>query len=254
VDPSIARYGDLFDIENRPGAGVKLWGKAVAKQYDAVVDANYRHRRNHDPGRGDEVEDDPDAESELHIAVYFLALTIRRVLLFHEAIAKLIDDPALHQAGERFLATARDARTLRNFFEHLDEYLLDSPNKHIKMEGRASPILLLVWEADNVVVAFGDRSLDVTLAAKAAIALADETAAIWLRHMEDSRPKVGRPPRVDDGVPRTLEVTMSPSTIIGEGGPAEVRTGILLRAGVREATPEEAAQYERKDGSDPPSG
>src|SRR4051812_31291639 len=43
------RYEDLFDIENRPGAGVRLWGKAVEAQIERVIDAGNYHRQNHAP-------------------------------------------------------------------------------------------------------------------------------------------------------------------------------------------------------------
>src|SRR5437868_4823688 len=122
------RYEDLFDIENRPGAGVQLWGKAVEDQIQRVVIAGNRHRQNHAPDgvhipQGERLDHDPDAERRLHTEVYFLALAIRRVILFHDAISKQISDTRLAQARATFIAAAPQAKNFREFFEHLDEYL-----------------------------------------------------------------------------------------------------------------------------------
>src|SRR5689334_14328345 len=97
------QYEDLFDIEIRPGAGVQLWGKAVEDQIQRVVTAGNRHRQNHAPDgaripEGERLDPDPEAERRLHTEVYFLALAIRRVLLFHEAISEQISDTRLAQA------------------------------------------------------------------------------------------------------------------------------------------------------------
>ncbi len=127
-------YEDLFDIEKRPGAGVGLWTRAVEMQLERVREANYRHRLHHGPNE-QEKQDDPDAERRLHADVYFLALAIRRVLLFHDVFTKQVDDKRLRQARTKFNASAPKAKELRDFYEHLDEYLLDSPAKHVKFPG-----------------------------------------------------------------------------------------------------------------------
>src|SRR3954452_17447033 len=113
-------FEDLYDIERRPGAGAALWTAAVERQFERVRDANYRHRLHHSLN-DDERRDDPDAERQLHADVYFLALAIRRVLLFHDLLAKQVTDPRLTAAREAFNKNAPDATTLRNFYEHLDE-------------------------------------------------------------------------------------------------------------------------------------
>src|ERR1700694_2775830 len=155
-------YEDLFDIEKRPGAGLSLWTKAVETQLARVRDANYRHRLHNSPNEAAKRED-PDAERHLHADVYFLALAIRRVLLFHDALVKQVDDQRLAEVRAIFDARAPGAKRLRDFYEHLDEYLLDSPAKHVKVPGRIAPMLFSRWDCDNVVVRFGKLEIDVTL-------------------------------------------------------------------------------------------
>jgi hypothetical protein len=240
-------YEDLFDIEKRPGAGLSLWTMAVETQLERVRDANYRHRLNHSPNE-QEKREDPDAERHLHADVYFLALAIRRVLLFHDALAKQVDDPRLAEARAIFDARAPSAKRLRDFYEHLDEYLLDSPAKHVKVPGRIAPVLFSRWDRDNVVVRFGELEIDVTLAAEAAVELGTASEAVWIDSMErvkSENPREGAPP-TDDGIPRTIEVTMGPSTVIGgEDEGHVVHTAVLLDVHVREATDNEIS--ERQD-------
>jgi hypothetical protein len=121
-------YEDLFDIEKRPGAGVAAWTEAVQLQLERVREANYHHRLHHSPIEQQRRED-PGAERRLHADVYFLALVVRRVLLFHDAFAKLTQDPRLAQARATFEKRAPNVKRLRDFYEHLDDYLLDSPKK-----------------------------------------------------------------------------------------------------------------------------
>jgi hypothetical protein len=236
-------YEDLFDVEKRPGAGVTLWTKAVETQLERVRDANYRHRLNNSPNEAEKRED-PDAERQLHADVYFLALAVRRVLLFHDAFAKQVEDERLGQARVRFDAQAPDAKQLRDFYEHLDEYLLDSPAKHVKIPGRSAPVLLSRWDCDNVVVRFGPLKVDVTLAAVAAIELGKASEAVWSEHIElvkGANPSP-EPPSSDDGIPRMLELTMGASTIIGgEDEGHVIQTGTLLGVRVRELTEQEIA-------------
>jgi hypothetical protein len=236
-------HEDLFDIEKRPGAGVSLWTKAVETQLARVRDANYRHRLDNSTNE-QEKREDPDAEGHLHVDVYFLALAIRRVLLFHDALAKQVEDPRLAEARAIFDARAPHAKRLRDFYEHLDEYLLDSPAKHVKVPGRIAPMLFSRWDCDNVVVRFGELEMDVTVAAEAAIELGTSSEAVWTDSMERvKRENPGEgPPPIDDGIPRTLEVEMGPSTVIGgEDEGHVIHTAVLLDVRVREATDEEIA-------------
>lgn len=234
-------YEDLVDIEKRPGAGVGLWTRAVELQLERVREANYAHRLHNSPSEKEQ-QDDPDVESRLHADVYFLALSIRRVLLFHGVFAKHVQDPRLRQARAKFDASAPKAKELRDFYEHLDEYLLDSPSKHVKFEGRAAPMLHLRWDCDNVVVSFGERELDITLAAVAAIELGRGSEALWDEHLkrikrENPSP---HPPPTDDGIERVLAVTMGVSTTIGGEDEGHIRqTGVLLGVEVREVEEED---------------
>lgn len=240
------RYEDLFDIENRPGAGVRLWGKAVEDQIQRVVIAGNRHRQNHAPDgvhipEGERLEHDPDAERRLHAEVYFLALAIRRVILFHEAISEQISDTRLAQARAAFVATAPWAKEFRDIFEHLDEYLLGAGRAQQKgrIAGRISPILRLRWGQANVVVDFGGATLDVTAAGEAACKLADATGNVWEEYRDKALTTTGEEPP-DDGVPRIVEATTSISTVIGgEDEGYVVTTGILLGVDVRPARPDE---------------
>ncbi len=230
-------YEDLFDIEKRPGAGVGLWTRAIEMQLERVREANYRHRLHNSPNE-EEKQEDPDAESRLHADVYFLALAIRRVLLFHDVFAKQVDDERLRQVRAKFNASAPKAKELRDFYEHLDEYLLDSPAKRVKFPGRAAPLLVCRWDCDNVVVRFGEREIDVTLAAVAAIELGRESETLWDEHLERLKRQNpnAEPPPGDDGVARVLAVTIGVSTIIGGEDEGHVQhTGTLLGVEVRDA-------------------
>ncbi len=232
-------YKDLFDIEKRPGAGVGLWTRAVEMQLDRVREANYRHRLHNSPNEQDR-EKDADAERRLHADVYFLALAIRRVLLFHDVFAQQVGDERLRQARARFDASAPGAKDLRDFYEHLDEYLLDSPRKHVKVSGRAAPVLVSRWDCDNVIVRFGERAIDVTLAALAAIELGRASEVLWDEHLERTRTANPGPPPADDAT-RVLAVTMGVSTIIGGEDEGHVQhTGTLLGVEVREADSNDA--------------
>ena len=240
------RYEDLFDIENRPGAGVRLWGKAVEDQIERVVVAGNHHRQNNAPDgvhipEGERLEHDPDAERRLHTEVYFLALAIRRVLLCVEAISKQISDARLAQARATFVAAAPQAKDFRDFFEHLDEYLLGSgrAQQEGRVAGRISPILRLRWGQANVVVDFGGATLDVTAAGEAAVKLAEEAGNVWEEYRDKALKKTAEEPP-DDDVPRMLEVTTSTSTVIGGKDEGHmVTTGILLGVNVRPARPDE---------------
>ena len=228
-------YEDLFDIEKRPGAGVGLWTRAVEMQLERVREANYRHRLHHSPNQ-QERQEDTAAEWRLHAEVYFLALAIRRVLLFHDVFSKQVGDARLRQVRARFDARTPGRRN-RDFYEHLDEYLLDSPRKHVKFPGRAAPVLVCRWDCDNLIVRFGQREIDVTLAAMAAIELGRAGEKLWDEHLERIRtedPSPGPPP-VDDGIARVLAVTMGLSTIIGGEDEGHIQhTGTLLGVEVRE--------------------
>jgi hypothetical protein len=231
----VVAYEDLFDIEKRPGAGAGLWRRSVELQLERVREASYSHRLHHSSNE-QEQKDDPDAAQRLHADVYFLALAIRRVLLFHDLLAKHVTDSRLAQARAKF-ERAADVKQLRDFYEHLDEYLLDSPTKHVKFSGRAAPVLHCRWDSDNVVVSFGERELDITLAAVAAIELGRESEVVWEEHLERIKREnpAPDPPSTDDGVERMLAVTMGVSTIIGgEDEGHIVHTGTLLGVEVRD--------------------
>lgn len=240
----VTRYEDLYDAEKRPGAGVALWTKGVEHQLARVRAVGYRHRLNHSP-HPDEKRDDPDAEWQLHCDVYFLALAIRRVVLFHDLFSRGSGDARLKAARRVFDQAAPSAKALRDFLEHLDEYLLDSPRKHMNFPGRAAPVLRLRWQADNVLVLFGPYEVDVTLAAVAAIELGRATTEVWEEHLAAALAARSHdePPDRDDGVPRVLELTMGRSTIIGDASEREpeIVTGTLLAGQVRDATAQEIA-------------
>jgi hypothetical protein len=238
-------YINFYDIERRPGAGVELWGKAVALQLDRVVDANNRHRQGLLPDATNEMKD-PTASDHLHADVYFLALAIRRVLLFHDAVAAQVTDDRLTKAYNAFLSAAADAKDFRDYFEHLDEYLVGAGKNQKKgrVADRISPVLLTRWDCANVVVRFGNQSLDITEAADAAIKLADATSEVWYDHLDEVRPKHPEPP-TEDGVLRMMEAQFGISILVGGDDEGyQQATGGLVDVYVREATPEEVARHE----------
>src|SRR4051812_903394 len=200
---SPCRYADLFDIENRPGAGVRLWGRTVEQQLARVIEASDRQRLGNAPDRPEGTKD-ADADRALHSDTYFLALAVRRVLRFADAIAEQISDERLDRARDEFVAVAPQLKDMRDIYEHLDEYLLGEgqAQRHGRIADRIAPILELRWDCANVVVRFGSQSLDLTLAAQAAIRLADATAAIWEEHLDATREDKDPPP--DDGIARML--------------------------------------------------
>lgn len=238
------RFEDLYDIERRPGAGLSLWTKSVEHQLARMHDVNYRLRLAHST-EGESASED-GLEWQLQMEVYFLVLSIRRLVLFHDLLARYISDPRLAEARETFTKKAPAALRLRNFYEHLDEYLLDGDKKHMKtIQGRAAPILKLRWDSDNVVVSFGDTQVDVSLAAQASIDLGRSSGQVYEAAMAQARDA-----RSDDAdLPSTdgthmLEVVLGRSIEIGgrdEG--RKVVSGTLLDVRVREMTPTEAAAH-----------
>ena len=198
-------------------------------------EANYAHRLHNSPN-DEEQRNDSKAESRLHADVYFLAL--RSGACFYSTTSSLrhVQDPRLRQTRAKFDAAAPRAKELRDFYEHLDEYLLDSPRKHVKFEGRAAPMLHLRWDCDNVVVSFGDRELDITLAAVAAIELGRESEMLWEEHVERIKRENRRPgpPPTEDGIQRVLAVTMGVSDDWRRRRGHVKQTGVLLGVEVRE--------------------
>ena len=183
----MASYQDLFDIEQRPGAGLGLWTAQLSRQLDRVRDANLRFRLHSSPVESERRHDE-DAEEELHGEVYFLVLAIRRVLRFADALAEKVESKALDCALQRFEREAPSARRARNLFEHIDEYLLDRPRKHMQeFDGRVFPVLICRWDADNVVVAYGQERFDATLAAEAAMELGRSALTVW-----EAEPRAGK--------------------------------------------------------------
>lgn len=98
-------------------------------------------------------------------------------------------------------------------------------------------MLRLRWDCDKVVVSFGEREIDITLAAVAALELGRESEALWDEHLERIKRENPSPdpPPTDDGIERMLAVTMGVSTTIGGEDEGHVKhTGILLGVQVRE--------------------
>lgn len=249
------QFVDLYDIEQRPGAGVGLWGDAVALQLERAEDAARVYVEAVDPQR-DKSADGEDhvgkRERRLHADVYFLAMAVRRVLLFHDAVRQMIDDPALTTAREQFIVAARDAKDFRNFYEHLDEYLLGSGTlqKNGRVVGRIAPVVHLRVDSGTVAVRFGDREMDMTAAARAAVALATETGRVWEQQRQRWVAERPPPPDPSDGVLRFLEIDVGVSVVVEDArGPAVVN-GTLVDVRVREATPEEVAGHERGEAAD----
>ena len=228
-------FQDLYDIEARPGAGIARCTAAVELQLERVREVNYRHRLHVTPNT-DEQRNDATAEQQLHADVYFLALSIRRLLRFQDALDRTVSDGRLTEAREAFDAAAPDATLLRDVYEHLDEYVLDRDRKHHKLPGRVAPVLELRWDCDNVVVALGDRRIDITLAAVAAIEMGKASHAVWLEHLETAKSEryPAAPPDSSEGE-ATLEISMGTTTRVsgGEADPV-IATGILLDVHVRE--------------------
>jgi hypothetical protein len=239
----MVEYLNLFDIEQRPGSGLGLWTAVVERQLERVKEANYRHRLHLSPVERERREH-AEAEAELHGEVYFLVLAIRRVMLFADALAKQVEDEKLTVALAQFARQAPRAREVRNLFEHVDEYLLDAPGKYMKrIPGRVAPVLISCWDADNVVIAYGEERFDVTLAAVAAIELGKSALEVWLQELERVKGAEGceEVPTEDDGILRAMEIDISASTVIegGEAGP-EIKTGRLLDVRLREIDEQEA--------------
>jgi hypothetical protein len=141
---------------------------------------------------------------------------------------------------------------VRNLFEHVDEYLLDTPGKHMKrVRGRVAPVLISRWDADNVVIAYGEERFDVTLAAVASIELGKSALEVWTGELErvKSTEEDEGVPTEDDGILRAMEIEIGASTVIegGEAGP-EIRTGRLLDVRLREIDEQEAERLRAREG------
>ncbi len=175
--------------------------------------------------------------------VYFLVMATRRVLMFATLLKARVSDARLEAALDKFNRTAPDLKRLRDLYEHLDEYLLDSPDKHVKFVGKAAPVLLTTWDTDNVVVSFGPLEVDVIIAGLAAIELGETAAEIWEERRVawlDSDPPATPP---DDGKLRFFEVQLGVSTVIGRDGETQVNTGTLRDTRVRDATATEIEEH-----------
>jgi hypothetical protein len=93
------------------------------------------------------------------------------------------------------------------------------------------------------VVSFGEREIDITLAAVAAIELGRETEALWDEYLEQIKRENPSPdpPPTDDGIARVLAVTMGVSTTIGGEDEGHIKhTGILLGVEVRDVDADSA--------------
>lgn len=228
-------FDTLYDLEKRAGAGVGLWGQAVSQQAERLAEANRRHQGASSAGGA---AGRSEWEQQLHIDAYFLVLAVRRVLLFHDALARHVEDNRLADARHRFISIAGNAERLRHFYEHIDEYLLDSDEKVQKFNGPSAPVIHLVRGRPDLVVSFGKRSLNVTRAAAAAVRLAETTQTVWSEAMERERPIVERPS--GDGL-HLIHADFGVTTLIDDR-PGVTATAVLRGYRFERATPSQEAE------------
>lgn len=226
------RYYALFDLGRRPGTGLKSWAAAVSRQLERVADANERHRRN-----------EPDALDLLQAEVYGLVMVTNRVRSFVELMRNQTQDGVISRALLAFDAAHPAVESVRDRYEHLDEYVRGKGRLH---KEAVSPVLQLEWATGDVFVCFGPEEIDVLAAGVAAIALAETIMPRYDELLTAARPDYPDPPEVDDGVMRFLEVNHSVSAVRGraERGEESHTDGTLRDTWVREATPEEIAARE----------
>lgn len=235
-------YNDLFDLENRPSAGVRHWGRAVEIQLQRVRDAGraaVEHQTHRGSSAGTAEDDDnvPPIATLLHLDVNYLVLAIRNVVRFHVALKKKVNDPRLNRAWEAFRLAVPEAIAFRDFYEHLDAYVLASEGRHNKtIIDRSSPTLLRATYDDSLVILFADRAFDVMAAGNAARELAGQTVSVWEEALDAAKAPYEQPPP-DDGIERRLNVSFSVSEIVRDEHGAKHSVGVLRDVWIEE-TPE----------------
>jgi hypothetical protein len=237
-------YDELFDLANRPSAGVDHWRAAVETQLRRVRASTHVVRLANWPGDVEgERPDDEEARERLHFDIHFLVLAIRNVVRFHLAVARKIGpDERLNAAHAEFLRLAPEVQTVRNVYEHLEEHLVGG-GRDPRLNGvRASPVIVLNWRLDRIVVSVAGLEVEVVAAARAAVDLATATAQAWDSAITEARERLRTErPDAEDG-PRMLQVSLAVSIVIegDEGEDPEVSIGGLRDVLVRPQHPDEA--------------
>jgi hypothetical protein len=121
----------------------------------------------------------------LRADIHLLFVAIRHVGVYVRHFRELSDDPRLAAAEDEFLRLAGNAKDLRDFLEHLDEYAIGAGLMHLsgELDHRRRGVWLLMPEGggrwdDEITVVLGEKLVPVKTAAHAAMALADALAEV----------------------------------------------------------------------------
>jgi hypothetical protein len=173
----------LHNLGWEVGAGATVWGRAISdllERHEAVRD-----------GLGDRFG--REAWERFNSTALLLVVAIDQVLAFERRVCKLTGDAELAKARASFDAVAPHAKAIRDLVAHLDEYAIGGGRRQT---GAAGPPIsdrnlrsLVYWPVDDGGVPQGtilhfsnDEQLDLRSAAEAALALAEVTERVRIRH------------------------------------------------------------------------
>ena len=171
--------------------GARLWGDAIDSQGARIDEIRTALRQL--PQFRDTSREELEMAGRLIWEAHFLVIAMRQLLRTQERYSELTGNERLVTARADFDAAVPNAKTFRDFLEHLDEYLLNRGN--LQRSGSIAPgTELLVDHArrtGRVTLRFDNLSLDLCEAAEAALQLADVTADVWFEHVMDAMKEDG---------------------------------------------------------------
>lgn len=132
----------------------------------------------------DEGRTEGDSFDRLRADVYMLFMAIRHVYRYAERFEEFSDDPRVDRAREKFLRKAPEAKNLRDFLEHLDEYAIGEGRmqRRKELDERDGSVAFVLGEEieaqDEIYVVLGHNFVPVKTAAHAAIELAERLSEI----------------------------------------------------------------------------
>jgi hypothetical protein len=134
-----------------------------------------------------------DSFDRLRSNIYMLFMAIRHVFRYAERFDELSDDPRIDRARQKFLRKAPEAKNLRDFLEHLDEYAIGEGRmqRQERMDPRHKKLMFAlgdqIQEEDEVFVVLGNDFVPVKTAAHAAMELADRLTEVQQDEMRAFR-------------------------------------------------------------------
>jgi hypothetical protein len=159
------------------GESSPQWWRTVVRLQRARVDQDLK----------DYVDDgrvEGDSFDRLRADVYMLFMAIRHVYRYAERLGELSRDPRIDRARQKFLRKAPEAKNLRDFLEHLDEYAIGEGRMQRKKQldqSHKSVAFVLgeqIQPEDEIFVVLGQNFVPVKTAAHAATELAERLTEV----------------------------------------------------------------------------